>query len=118
MGLSASLTSYLSLRISELYKLFNYACQGRITRTKKHMEEQQKENLKNAEFRGAVLSKLEAIPLLRQELVNHLEEEMVELKEFNTRLQKLENWKIKVATLGGVAGATFSFIISFIFSKL
>ena len=51
----------------------------------------------------------------REELKSHLDEEMVELKEFNMRLAELENWKTKLtvmsSTIGAIIGFTFSYFI-------
>ena len=71
------------------------------------MENQQEENLKNAEFRGKALTLLGTI---QSSFDKHLAEEMEELKLFGARLEKLENWKLKVATTASVLSSLIGFI--------
>ena len=70
----------------------------------------------DAQFRGWIMAKLESVEKeqkdSREELKSHLDEEMIELKEFNKRLVGLENWKTKIT----VMSSTISAIIGFAFS--
>lgn len=87
------------------------------------MEQDREKSIReDGQFQGMVIATLKAIQKEQVDvavaLIKHLEEEMIELKEFNVRLQKLENWKIKVATVSGVAGSVATFIISFVLNKI
>lgn len=85
------------------------------------MSTQEEENLKNAQFRGLVIGKLEqfenAQKAYNENLNSHLLSEMLELKEFNARLRNLENWKIKVVATSSTIGGIMGFVISYVVNR-
>ena len=78
--------------------------------------EQTKVIREDGEFRGMVIATLKSIQKdsqdLKVNLTNHLEEEMIELKEFNQRLKKLEGWKIQVTAMSSVIGTIIGFALN------
>lgn len=83
------------------------------------MNNNERDNFINNEaaFRGYVLATLDNIKNnsteFHDELSNHLRAEMIELKEFNTRLAALENWKLKVTAMSGTISVVLTFIINY-----
>ena len=71
----------------------------------------------DAQFRGWMIGKLESVEKeqksSREELKSHLDEEMIELKEFNMRLAELENWRIKTSVISSTIGAIIGFVFSY-----
>lgn len=82
--------------------------------------EREKYIREESEFKGMVLANLKYIQKEASDfkiaLEKHLEEEMIELREFNERLLQIENWKIKVVALSSATGTVLGFLIS-LFAK-